>query len=69
MLAAFVGKLHIIKELRNNGASYDTKDKAGCSVIHYAIDGGNLDAIQWLLIDGIDVNLRDTTSGWTPLLR
>lgn len=45
MLAAFAGKLNIIKELRNNGASYDLKDRAGCTVLHYAVDGGNLDCV------------------------
>lgn len=45
MLAAFAGKLNIIKELRNNGASYDLKDRAGCTVLHYAVDGGNLDSV------------------------
>ena len=69
MLAAFAGKLNLIKELRNNGASYDITDKSGCGVLHYAVDGANLDAIQWLLMDGADVNAVDSVSGWTPLLR
>jgi ankyrin repeat protein len=69
MLAAFAGKLNVIKELRTSGASYDIVDKAGCGVLHYAVDGGNLDALQYLLMDGADVNATDTTSGWTPLLR
>ncbi len=42
MLAAFHGKINLIKELRNNNASYDIKDKSGSSVLHYAVDGGNL---------------------------
>lgn len=46
MLAAFAGKLNIIKELRNNGSSYDLKDRAGCTVLHYAVDGGNLDCVK-----------------------
>lgn len=46
MLAAFAGKLNIIKELRTNGASYDLKDRAGCTVLHYAVDGGNLDSVS-----------------------
>ena len=69
MLAAFAGKLNIIKELRSSGASYDLRDRAGCNVLHYAVDGGNLDSIQYLLMDGVDVNAKDNTSGWTPLLR
>lgn len=46
MLAAFAGKLNIIKELRNNEASYDLRDRAGCTVLHYAVDGGNLDSVK-----------------------
>ena len=69
MLAAFGGKVNIIKELRNNGATYEKVDKSGCTVLHYAVDGGNLDSIQWFLMDGVEVNARDTASGWTPLLR
>ena len=68
MLAAFAGKLNIIKELRSNGASIDHKDKAGCSALHYAVDGGNLEAIQYFLMEGADINAKDN-SGWTPLLR
>lgn len=37
MLAAFSGKLNVIKELVNNGASYDLKDNSGCTVMHYAV--------------------------------
>ena len=35
-LAAFHGKIKLIKELRNSNASYDLKDKSGSSVLHYA---------------------------------
>lgn len=37
MLAAFSGKLNVIKELVNSGASYDLKDNSGCTVLHYAV--------------------------------
>ena len=56
MLAAFSGKLKIIQELRSNGASYDKYDRSGSYVIHYAVDGGNVDSLQWMLLDGIDPN-------------
>ncbi len=68
MLAAFYGRINIIKELRNNGGSYKIKDKSGGSVLHYAVDGGNLDAIQFLLMDGHEVDPVDK-GGWTPLIR
>ena len=46
MLAAFYGKINIIKELTNNGASYKTRDKSGSSVLHYAVDGGNFSLLS-----------------------
>ncbi len=64
MLAAFQGKINIIKELRNSGASVDPKDRAGCTCLHYAVDGGHLEAIQYLLMEGVDINVPDN-SGWT----
>ena len=69
MLAAFYGKLNIVKLLRQKSASYDLKDKSGMSAIHYAVDGGNADTLEWILQDGADVNARDYSNGWTPLLR
>lgn len=39
MIAAFYGKLDMVKLLRRNGASYELKDKSGCQAIHYAVDG------------------------------
>jgi ankyrin repeat protein len=69
MLAAFSGKLNVIKELRANGARLDLQDQIGSAALHYAVDGGNLDAIQWLLQDGCEVNCTDNKSNWTPLLR
>ncbi|CAF0868090.1 unnamed protein product [Brachionus calyciflorus] len=69
MLAAFYGKLEFVKELRACNASYDFVDKTGMTVVHYAVDGGNLDVLQWILYDGADVNKKDTSNGWTPLLR
>ena len=92
MLAAFSGKLNVVKELVNSGASYDKKDNSGCTVLHYAvgklyrtkfqitqlvnkiifclkIDGGNLECIQFLLLEGVEVDITDNTANWTPLLR
>jgi ankyrin repeat protein len=48
MLAAFSGKLNVIKELVNNGASYDLKDNSGCTVLHYAV-GKHLQVITKLI--------------------
>lgn len=69
MLAAFYGKLEFVKELRANNASYNLTDKTGMTVVHYAVDGGNADVLQWILMDGADLNQADSLNGWTPLLR
>ena len=68
MIAAFYGKLEYIKHLRRYGAEYGLRDKAGLSAIHYAVDGGNVQAIEWMILDGADVNAKDN-NGWTPLIR
>lgn len=36
--------------------------------VFYAIDGGHLHALEWMLNDGADVNIV-AYNGWTPLLR
>ena len=69
MLAAFYGKLNIVKLLRLKNASYELRDKSGMQAVHYAVDGGNADTLEWMLQDGADVNARDYSNGWTPLLR
>ena len=33
------------------------------------LDGGNLECIQFLLMEGVEVDVPDTTANWTPLLR
>ncbi len=47
MLAAFSGKINVIKELVNNGAAYDLKDNSGCTVMHYAV--GEYLLLQWMV--------------------
>ena len=69
MIAAFYGKLDMVKLLRKNGASYDLRDKSGCQAIHYAVDGGNIQTLEWMMFDGADVNVKDSVLGWTPLIR
>ncbi len=69
MIACFYGRLEFIKELRANAASYGMRDRSGMSCVHYAVDGGNPTALEYILADGADVNTRDSMNGWTPLLR
>jgi ankyrin repeat protein len=68
MIAAFYGRMDFIKELRARGASYEIRDITGMTPIFYAVDGGHLTALEWMLTDGADVNVV-AHNGWTPLLR
>lgn len=69
MLACFSGHLEVVKLLRSHGAEYTAKDKGGSCPIHWAVDGGDLELIEWIINDGADVNMKDYHSQWTPLLR
>ncbi|WAR22336.1 FANK1-like protein [Mya arenaria] len=69
MLACYSGQLDSIKVLRANGARYNDFDRGGSAPIHWAVDGGNVKLLDWMIQDGADVNLRDLNCGWTPLIR
>jgi len=69
MMAAYGGQLGAIQVLRERGASFEHRDKGGSSALHWAVDGQNVELIEWMLENGADVNIRDTVSHWTPLLR
>lgn len=69
MLACFAGQFDAVKLLRSHGARYDDYDRGGSTPIHWAVDGGNVRLIEWIVKDGADVNLRDHSHGWTPLIR
>ena len=68
MVAALAGQVAACKELRHHGASYSTADKGGSTPIHWAVDSGNLELVDWMLDDGADLSVKDN-NGWTPLLR
>lgn len=69
MLGCYAGSLDAVKILRANGAQYTDFDRGGSAPIHWAVDGGNVKLLDFMIEDGADVNLRDTNSGWTPLIR
>ena len=68
MLAAYAGQVGSIKELRHFGAKYELQDKGGSTALHWAMDGGNQELIDWMVEDGADLGCVDF-NGWTPLLR
>jgi len=55
MLACLQHSNEIIKELRNNGAKYEIKDKNGLSSIHYAIESENYETVEFVLSDANDI--------------
>ena len=69
MLACYAGTVDVAKVLRQNGARYTDFDRGGSAPIHWAVDGGHVKLLDWIIEDGADTNLRDMNSGWTPLIR
>ncbi|KAK2843256.1 hypothetical protein Q7C36_011471 [Tachysurus vachellii] len=69
MLACFSGYLDIVKHLRKSGATWQSQDMSGCTPLHWAVDGGNLSVIAYMIEDGCELDVRDTVSQCTPLMR
>ncbi|XP_048746170.2 fibronectin type 3 and ankyrin repeat domains protein 1-like isoform X2 [Ostrea edulis] len=69
MLACYAGQFEAVKLLRDQGAKYDDFDRGGSTPIHWAVDGGNIRLLEWIIKDGADANMRDHSHGWTPLIR
>ncbi|XP_053366517.1 fibronectin type 3 and ankyrin repeat domains 1 protein [Clarias gariepinus] len=69
MLACFAGHLDIVKHLRIFGATWQSQDVSGCTPLHWAVDGGHLPVVAFMIEDGCEVDVRDTVSEWTPLMR
>uniref|UniRef100_A0A7M4ERL8 Fibronectin type III and ankyrin repeat domains 1 n=1 Tax=Crocodylus porosus TaxID=8502 RepID=A0A7M4ERL8_CROPO len=69
MLACFAGHLNIIKFLKAQGASWEARDLGGCTALHWAVDGGHCEVVEWMINDGCQVDTKDTCLEWTPLMR
>ncbi|XP_060789001.1 fibronectin type 3 and ankyrin repeat domains protein 1 [Neoarius graeffei] len=69
MLACFAGHLDIVKHLHKFGATWQSRDLSGCTPLHWAADGGHLPIIVYMIEDGCEVDVRDSVSQWTPLMR
>lgn len=69
MLTCFAGQIETAKLLREHGARYDDFDNGGSTAMHWGVDGGNANLIDWMIADGANSNICDKHSGWTPLLR
>ena len=49
--------------LVKHGASWDSQDYSGSTALHWAVDGGNIEVVRWLLKKGCQVDVKDYTSG------
>ncbi len=69
MLAAYAGQRDMVKTLiKFHDARLDLQDRGGSTALHWAIDGGNLELIDWMLDNKANIKATDY-NGWTPLLR
>lgn len=62
MEACYYGNLTIVELLRERGASWLARDKAGLSPLHWAVDGGHIDIVQYIINDGMDVSTHTATA-------
>ncbi|XP_073725763.1 fibronectin type 3 and ankyrin repeat domains 1 protein isoform X3 [Misgurnus anguillicaudatus] len=69
MMACYAGHLDIVRYLRRCGANWQSRDKNGCSPLHWAVDGEHIPVIKYMIQDGCEVDMRDKISYWTPLMR
>lgn len=68
MVAAYSGRMEAVKCLRLFEASYDLYDSSRLSAVHWAVDSGNMDLMEYMLADGANIECMDN-QGWTPLHR
>lgn len=68
MIALFNGHLQIASLLLDKGATISLKDCNGLTAMHYAIDSGKIENVQFAVEHGFDINIPDN-KGWTSLLR
>ncbi|XP_067006786.1 fibronectin type 3 and ankyrin repeat domains 1 protein [Anabrus simplex] len=67
MLACYNGHVDIAQQLREKGALWEVKDRFGCTALHYAVEGSQLEAVLFALGDGADIEATDSQQ-WTPLM-
>lgn len=56
MEACFHGHVECAQLLVDHGSSFLTRDYSGFSSLHYAVDGGNIDMVNFVLNEGVPVN-------------
>ncbi|MFC1762992.1 ankyrin repeat domain-containing protein [Planctomycetota bacterium] len=66
-LAALKGDLARVKAFVQSGADINTRDKFGCTLLHWAATAKTNDVADFLTAEGADVNTKDN-NGLSPLL-
>ena len=52
------GHVELVKLLRKHGAKWEAVDNAGAGPLHWAVDGGNVELVKWMLNDGCSVCIQ-----------
>ncbi|XP_063048102.1 fibronectin type 3 and ankyrin repeat domains protein 1-like [Engraulis encrasicolus] len=68
MLACYAGHVEVVRCLCVLVGGWGVRDGGGCSALHYAADGGNVPLIKYIIQQGAQVDVCDS-SMWTPLMR
>lgn len=56
MEACYYGHMECAKLLVQYGASLLARDHSGFSALHYAVDGGHISVINYILSEGVPVS-------------
>ena len=68
-MASFFGHVEMVELLIQHHAPWDIPSKSGLYPIHSAVSGGNLEVVRYFLDRGVSVDLGETSTKWTPLMR
>jgi ankyrin repeat protein len=67
-MAAYNGHTETVKYLIDHGATVDCRDSQGKTPLIHACTGPFADSVRVLIEAGADVNARDATERFTPLM-
>ncbi|XP_071441619.1 fibronectin type 3 and ankyrin repeat domains protein 1-like [Hetaerina americana] len=68
MISLQNGHIKAATKLCEAGAQWETKDRCGCTALHYAVEASQVEAVDFALVNGANIEAKDTY-GWTPLMR
>eukprot|EP00794_Sanderia_malayensis_P016795 gene16795-18490_t len=69
MVAAYAGRVDGLEILAKHKANFDLKDRTGSVALHWAIDGKSFEVVRWMVNKNVQLDAKDYTSHWTPLMR